>query len=255
MDKYRLIFFTQSPCFIPLVAAAASFLIHVIFIGNYNYFRDEFYYIACGEHLGLGYVDHPPLIGLISKITVALFGKSIFGIRVLSVLAGSAAIYLSGMIVHELGGKRFAQLLAGLSMIFAPIMLYIYHILSMNSFDHVFWALGLYLFIKILKKSSPKLWIMLGVVLGIGLMNKISILFMGFGLFTGLVLTTHRRLFLSKWIWICAGIAGIIFLPHIIWQISNGWPTLEFMDTLRLTRMWLCLRWNSFPNRCWKCIR
>ncbi|MBC8278009.1 MAG: glycosyltransferase family 39 protein [FCB group bacterium] len=213
----------------PFFIAFASLILHLIFIGQYDYFRDEFYYIACGQHLAWGYVDHPPLIGVISGIAVTIFGKSLFGIRILSILAGATVVYLSGLICRELGGKRFAMSLTSIAVAIAPINLFLHHVLSMNSFDHFFWTLAILIFIKILKNGQPKLWILFGIILGIGLLNKISVLFLGFGLFVGLLATEHRRMFLHKWLWVTAGIAGLMFIPHIIWQIANGWPTLEFM--------------------------
>ena len=213
----------------PFFIALAAFIVHLAFIGQYDYFRDEFYYVACGQHLAWGYVDHPPLIGVISRITIAIFGKSIFAIRILSVLAGTLVIFTAGLIAKEFGGRRFAMSLASVAVAVAPVNLLLYHFLSMNSFDHLFWSLGLLILIKILKNENPRLWIIFGIILGIGLMNKISVLFIGFGLFAGFLFTGNRRYFLSKWLWISAGIAGLIFLPHIIWQIQNGWPTLEFM--------------------------
>ena len=213
----------------PFFIAFASLILHLIFIGQYDYFRDEFYYIACGQHLAWGYVDHPPLIGVISGIAVTIFGKSLFGIRILSVLAGASVVFLSGLVCRELGGKRFSMALTSTAVALAPINLFLYHILSMNSFDHLFWALAILIFLKIIKNGQPKLWILLGIILGLGLLNKVSVLFLGFGLFIGLLATEHRRMFLDKWLWLTAGIAGLMFLPHIIWQIANSWPTLEFM--------------------------
>ena len=213
----------------PFIIALASLFVHLIFIGQYDYFRDEFYYIACGQHLAWGYVDHPPLIGVISGLAVTIFGKSLFGIRILSVLAGASVVYLAGLICRELGGKKFAMSLAALAVALAPVNFFLHHVLSMNSFDHLFWTLAILIFIKILKTKRPKYWIYLGIILGIGLLNKISVLFLGFGLFVGLLATEHRRMFLDKWLWLTAVIAGLMFLPHIIWQVVNGWPTLEFM--------------------------
>ncbi len=199
-----------------------------------NLFRDEFYYIACGQHLSYGYVDHPPFVALVAAVTQALFGDSLFALRLPAVLAGGLIVFLTGRLARELGGGLFAQGLAALAMLVMPGCLAMTGIFSMNVFDNLFWLLSAYLLVLIVKDEIPLLWILLGVVLGIGLMNKISMLFFGFGLFAALILTPQRRWFQKKWLWITGAISFAIFLPYILWQIGHGWPTLEFMNNARL---------------------
>jgi 4-amino-4-deoxy-L-arabinose transferase-like glycosyltransferase len=203
--------------------------LHLAVIGRYGWFRDEFYYIACGEHLDFGYVDHPPFIALIARLTRALFGDSILAARLPSVLAGAAVILLAGRLARELGGGRFAQALAALCVLVSPVYLFAFHILSMNSFDILFWTLGAFVVVRILNTGNPRLWLLFGLVCGLGLENKHSLLFFGFGVFAGLLLTPERRQLRQPWIWIGGALAVLLFLPHLIWQVSHGWPTAEFI--------------------------
>ena len=173
-------------------------LIHILFINQYEYFRDEFYYVACGEHLDFGYVDHPPLIAIIASLARFLFEDSLFALRIFSVIAGGATVFMTGYIVRELGGKLFSQVIAALSVIIAPVFLVMFHILSMNSFDVLFWTIAAYILIKIIKTGNSKLWILFGIVIGIGLQNKHSILFLCFGLAAGLLLTPNRKYLKDK---------------------------------------------------------
>lgn len=211
-----------------LIALAYTAL-HLAVIGRYGWFRDEFYYIACGEHLDWGYVDHPPFIALIARLTRALFGESILAARLPSVLAGAAVILLAGRLAREMGGGRFAQALAALCVVVGPVYLFTFHILSMNSFDVLFWTLGAFVVVRILNTGNPKLWLLFGLVCGLGLENKHSLLFFGFGVFAGLLLTPERRHFRQPWIWIGGALAAVLFLPHVLWQIQHGWPTAEFI--------------------------
>ena len=105
---------------------------------------------------------------------------------------------MTGYIVRELGGKLFSQVIAALSVIIAPVFLVMFHILSMNSFDVLFWTIEAYILIKIIKTGNSKLWILFGIVIGIGLQNKHSILFLCFGLATGLLLTPNRKYLKDK---------------------------------------------------------
>ena len=202
--------------------------LHLLTINAYGWFRDELYYIACGEHLAFGYVDHPPLVALIARVT-QLLGGSLTVTRLPSVLAGMAVIWLCGAIARELGGGRWAQGMAALCALVAPVYLFLFHILSMNSFDILFWTLGAWVVVRIVKGGDPRLWLLFGLICGLGLQNKHSILFFGFGVFTGLLLTPERRHFRERWIWIGGALAALLFLPHVIWQMAHGWPTAEFV--------------------------
>jgi hypothetical protein len=216
--------------------ALATLLLHFLTNGRYGYFRDEFYYIACGEHLDFGYVDHPPLIAVIARITRGLLGDSLFAIRFFPAVAGALTVLLTGWMARELGGGRFAQVLAALAVMIAPVYLVIDNFLSMNAFEPLFWMLCAYIIILILKRENPKLWLRFGLVAGIGLMNKHSMLFFGFGLFIGLLLTPNRKFFFNKWTWLGILLAFAIFLPNLLWQIKHDWPTLEFMRNASLLK-------------------
>src|SRR5208337_4172564 len=209
--------------------ALLTVFIHFLANGGYGYFRDELYYLACGKHLAWGYVDQPPFVALMAFITRHLLGDSLFALRFFPAICGGLIVLLTGLMVREVGGGRYAQGLAAVAVMVAPVYLAIDNFFSMNCFDQVFWALAGYIVILILKEDNPKLWLLFGLVAGIGLMNKYSMGFLGLGVVVGLVLTPARRQLLSKWLWLGGAIAFVIFLPHILWEIRHGFPTLEFI--------------------------
>jgi len=214
--------------------AAIKLLLHIAanlweaHIG-YGYFRDEFYYIACGRHMDWGYVDHGPLVALQAKLTLALFGKSLAGIRMLSALAGAGRIFLTGLLAWSLGGRRPAQALAMIGVFVAPQYLGTDSFLSMNSVESIFWMSCLLALILILRGGSEQLWLLFGVSAGLGLLNKPSMTFFLIALLLALVVTPQRRLLASRWA--VAGVALLILiaLPNLLWQIHHHWPTLEFL--------------------------
>lgn len=214
------------------IIAAFKFLLHLIVNATtaYGYFRDEFYYLACSDHLAWGYVDQPPFSVAMLKLSSLLFGESLWAVRVFPALAGAGVIFLTGLIVMKLGGKLFEVILAAIAVFVAPIFLAMNGFYSMNSFDHLFWICAVYLVMLIFDKPSLRLWVVLGIVLGLGLMNKISVLWLGAGIFVALMLTPKRLFLLTKGPYIAAGIAFLVFLPYLIWQQVYDWPLLEFIE-------------------------
>lgn len=200
---------------------------------HYGYFRDELYYLACSEHLAWGYVDQPPLIAFIAWLARAIFGDSLPAIRFLPASVGATLVVLTGKLVRELGGRRFAQGLAALAVTLAPINLSIDHLLTMNAFEPLFWMGCAFVLIRMIKTGNTKLWVWFGLLSGLGLENKHSMLFFGFGAVVGLLLTPERRLLRSRWLWLGALVALLIFLPNLAWEIRHHFPTLELLQNVQ----------------------
>jgi len=215
-----------------VVAAAAALLkfgLQLAAIRPYGYFRDELYSLACADHLGWGYVDHPPLSIAALHLWRALFGDSLVALRLPPALAGAAVVYLTGRLAAALGGGAVAALVACASCLAAPAFAGFHHYYSMNALDHLAWVVAACLSARILAAPRPALWIALGVTLGLGLLNKWSVAWLGAGLALGLALTPARRALATPWPYACAAIAALIVAPNLIWQAAHGWPTLEFM--------------------------
>jgi len=213
--------------------ASAGLLVHLLTNGGYGYFRDELYYLACADHLDWGYVDTAPLIPWIARLSRALLGDSLEALRFLPGLAGAAKILLTGLIARELGAGRFGVALACLAVLTAPIYLAMDSLLTMNAFEPLFWMGCACVLILAIRRENPKLLVWFGVLAGLGLENKHSMLFFGFALVAGLLLTPQRRFFANGWIWGAAAIALALFLPNLVWQMQHNWPTLEDLSNVR----------------------
>jgi hypothetical protein len=216
-----------------LCITAAKFLVHLYAGRHYGYFVDELYYLSCSRHLAWGYVDQPPLIALVTWVARALLGGSLPALRFFPAAAGATEVALTAMIARELGGKRFAQGLAALAALVAPAILAGDSLLTMNAFEPLFWMGCAYLFIRIVNTGDPKLWIWFGVLSGVGLENKYSMLIVGAGIVVGLLLTPQRRSLWSPWIWVGGAIAFLIFLPNLLWNIQHHFPFLELQANIR----------------------
>jgi Dolichyl-phosphate-mannose-protein mannosyltransferase len=208
--------------------ALLDFVGHMLFAGNYGYFRDELYYMADGRHLAFGYVDQPPLIGWLAALVHVVLGDSLFALHILPALLGACLVFVTGCMARELGGGRFAQCLAALSVLVAAVFLANTSIFSYDLPDGLWWALGAYVFIRLIKSNEPRYWLLFGLVAGFGLLTKLTMLFFGFALVIGLLLTPGRAFFRTRWPWLGGVIAALLFLPYVLWNLVNGWPTLQF---------------------------
>src|SRR5712672_2864689 len=217
-----------------LLLALANFLMHLYFNNRYGYFRDEFDYMASGDHLAWGYVDHPPLIPLLIKLSRLLLGDSLRSIRFIPALASSLLIVQTAAIARELGGRRYALLLSAICALIAPQYLSNGSLLGTNCLEPNLWMGCAYFAILAVKRNNPRYWLWFGVVAGLGLQEKYSIAVFGFGIVVGLLLTPKRRIFLNPWIWIGGVAAFLIFLPNLLWNIHYHWPFVELMHNIRV---------------------
>lgn len=205
----------------------ADLFLHISVAGRYGYFRDELYYIVLGQRLDFGFVDVPPFTPLMARLSRLLFGDSLIGLRVFPALAGAATVILAGLIARRLGGGRRAQALAAVSVLFSGVILNFGYLLTNNAFDILSWTLAAYLLVLILKENRVKLWPAFGVVAGLALQNKYSIVFFVAALAAGFLLTRARTQFLNGRLWAGLAIALAIFLPNLIWQVRHGLPFIE----------------------------
>ncbi len=211
------------------IPALALLALHAATGGRYPIFRDELYYLDCARHLDWGYVDQPPLSIALLAGWRGLFADSLPALRMLPALCGAFLVVLTGWMARELGAGPLGQGLAALAAATVPSYLGITGFYSMNAFDLVAWGAAFLVMIRILRTGEPRLWILFGLIVGVGLQNKISLLTLGAALAGGLLLTGARRHLARPEIWIGGGVAVLLFLPYLIWQVTHGWATLEFM--------------------------
>jgi hypothetical protein len=216
---------------IAVVMALVSLGIHLLVnaLGGYGYFRDELYYIACSRHLAAGYVDQPPLSIFLLALTRLLLGDSVFAIRLIPAIASAVSVAVVCMLVHKLGGGRTAAVIASLAFIASGQLLSFHAYYSMNSLDILFWLLAAYVLVLVAEHATPGRWGLLGLVLGLGLLNKTSVLWLGAGIGAGLVLTHLRFHLRAVGPYLAAVTALALFSPYVLWNVANDYPHLEFM--------------------------
>jgi Dolichyl-phosphate-mannose-protein mannosyltransferase len=200
---------------------------------HYGYFRDELYFLACGEHPAWGYVDQPPLIGWVAWFLQHTIGTSLWSLRVLPALAGFATIILAGQLARQLGGGRWAMFLASVATLMAPVLLVMSHLFTMNAFDPLLWTAIAYLLVRSAKGGDERLWLAVGVLVGITILNKYGVIFWLTGVVVGLCLTPLRRSLWSRWLWLGCALATMLALPNLFWQWRHQFPFLQVMHNVR----------------------
>ncbi len=218
-----------------LAVAIAAALVHFLTAPRYGYFRDEFYILACGRHLDWGYVDHAPLVAVIARLTSVILGTSLYALRFVIGLSAACKALLTALLARELGGNNFAIALAAFSTLLVPAFLAVDNQFSLNTWEPLFWMSTLLVILTATRLRRPKLLLWAGLSAGLGLENKHSAIFFLIALSAGLLLSPSRKLLREPYFYLAGGIAALIFLPNLLWQVSHNFPTLEFLRNVNST--------------------
>jgi hypothetical protein len=218
---------------IVLYLALARMGLYLVAGTRYGYFRDELYYLACGQHPAWGYVDQPPLIGWVAWLLEHTIGTSLWALHLLPALAGAATIVLAGWLARALGGGRWAMFLAGLAVLLAPVSLALSHLFTMNAFDPLLWTAIACLVVRIVRFDQQPLWVAVGVLAGVTILNKYAVIFWILGIVAGLCLTPLRSSLRHRWFWLGCVLTTAIALPNLLWQWRHHFPFLELMHNIR----------------------
>ena len=223
---------------VPGAVALVGFLLYLVpgLVGPYGPFIDELYYVACAKHLAWGYVDHPPLAPLLLRLALIVGGDNLVVLRLLASMFGAVTVLGTGLLAWRLGANRFGQGLASAAMLCAPIAQVLFGFYSMNAIEPLLWLVLCWLLVEIGDGGTPQLWIGFGLVTGMALMTKHTVVTFLVALAVALVLTPARRQLASRWPWIAGGIAALTVMPNIAWQIAHGWPSLEFYRNAALNK-------------------
>lgn len=220
--KWKIIFFI----------ALLKLIIHLIISTNYELHRDAYLYLALSDHLAFGYVSVPPSIAIFGKLITSLIGDSEFAVRLLPALIGTASIFLLGLIVKELNGKKTAIIIACLAYLLSPAYLRTASLFQPVIFNQFYWLLSGYVIIRLIKTYKGYHWIILFIIWGLAFLNKYSISFFMLGFFISLLLTKHRILYRSKYFIMGAIIGLLIIMPNLLWQYNHNWPVIHHMQKL-----------------------
>lgn len=210
---------------VPYGAAVLATLLHALGNPHYGFFRDELYFIVCGRHPALGYVDQPPLTPLLAALSQS-FGRSLFLLRLIPALCAGLVAYVSCLFAEELGGGIFAEILTAVVVTLAPVLAANEMRLTPDMLEIALWPIIALLILRIVRGASPKLWLAAGAVVGIAAWSKYSVAFFAAAVILGLLLTPYRRVLFTRWFAAGCAIAAGIILPDFVWQMAHQFPML-----------------------------
>lgn len=245
MLTLRVIHPMKKTLFIIILLALVKLAVHFASNSNYGFHRDELLHLAVSEELRWGYMEFPPFIAVVAKLSHALFDYSVFGARLFPTIAGVCLLVVTCLTALELGGNRKAVTIAGVSVLaFLPFWRN-HTLLQPVAFEQLFWVLGLYYFIRFINTRDKKYLLILGVVAGLGLMNKYTFLIWGLALVVAMLFYDKGRLFKDRSLYIAGIIAALIITPNIIWQSMHHFPILihhQRLQEIQLSE----LKWWEF---------
>jgi Dolichyl-phosphate-mannose-protein mannosyltransferase len=221
----------QQSATLTLVAIASAVAVaHMLTNGRYGFHRDELQTLSDAVHLDWGFVAYPPFTPFVERISLSLFGLSLVGLRMFSVVAQAIVIVVTGLMAAELGGGRLAQVTAAVAVMLTPLTLFEGTEFQYTTFDYLWWVLIAYFVIRMLKSDDPRWCLAIGATIGVGFMTKYTMGFFVAGIVSGLLLTRARRYVASKWFWMGIALALLICLPNLIWQFRHDFISLHFLQ-------------------------
>ena len=215
-----------------LALALLRFALHLALNGRYGFHRDELQVLDDARHLAWGFVAYPPLTPAFGRLELALFGTSLAGFRVFSALAQCVAMVFTGLIARELGGRRWAQLLAALAVAATPFSLLTASEFMYVAFDGLWWVLLAWLVLRLVNSGNPRGWIAIGLAIGAGMMTRYSMLFCVAGLVAGVCATPLRTQLRSRWLWMGVAASLLVFLPNALWQWQHDFISVDFLQSI-----------------------
>ncbi|HJQ88240.1 MAG TPA: glycosyltransferase family 39 protein [Propionibacteriaceae bacterium] len=208
------------------VAAALSILL-LVMINRYGPHRDELYFVAAGQRLAWGYPDQPVFTPLLARLATELAPHNLMVLRLPSLAAMALLVICAAAFARLLGGGRAAQVLTASTIAASVITVTLGHRLSTATFDTLAWTAVLLVVGHALQDDRPRLWLVAGLLAGLGLNNKTAVVVLLFAILLGVLLVPACRAQLrTPYPWLGGVIAILLWLPNLGWQFMNGWPVL-----------------------------
>lgn len=225
--------FVLSDVRILILLVLVRILLQVFTNGQYGFHQDELVTLDIAtRHLDWGYVAWPPVTPFLARVAFSLFGLSVIGLRSFAVIAEGIVMLLAGLMIRDLGGSRWAQILGAVAVATTPNSIVQGGLFQYETLDYLCWVLVAFTVIRLLKTDNPRWWLGIGATIGLGMMTKYTIAFSVAGIIVGVLVTRNRRYLISPWLWGGALLALVIWLPNLIWEAENHWISIYFLASI-----------------------
>ena len=214
---------------IGLIAVLGLFVLRAMLAAQLPLSADEAYYWLWSQHPDLGYFDHPPMIAWLIAAGTFLFGDTPFGVRLAGVVLSLPASFFvwrtAAMILNDRDRAALAVLFFNLTLMASVEML-----AATPDMPSLVTSTAFFYFLaRVQAKDDGRYWLGAGLAAGLGLLAKFSALFLGLGALIWLVLDANARKWLrSPWPYLGALLAGLVFVPNLVWQSQHHWETFAF---------------------------
>jgi len=214
----------------------AKFIIQYAIINpEYELHRDEYLHLDQGSHLAWGYLSVPPVTSWISYF-ITLLGNGVFWIKFFPALFGALTIVVVWKTIEVLNGSLFA-LVSGATAVLLSVLLRINMLYQPNSLDILLWTTFYFVMVRYIQDEHPKWLYTAAVIFALGFLNKYNFVFLLLGLFPAVLLTQHRKLFVTRHFYYAILLGGILVLPNLVWQYRNHFPVFHHLNELARTQL------------------
>ncbi|HEU0198406.1 MAG TPA: glycosyltransferase family 39 protein [Nevskiaceae bacterium] len=220
----------------------------VVYYGHLDLYVDEAQYWTWSQHLTWGYYSKPPVLALLIAFTTWIGGNGVFWVK-----AGALIAYpISALLLYALARRLFDPRIAfwsAAAFILLPGVSLSSMIISTDVPFFLFWCLGLYAYWRALENDRWSWWLLAGVAGGLGLQTKYTMIL--FVLSVVLYLASDPRLrqhFKSPKLYVTMLIAALIFLPNLLWNAANDWPSLQNVTNISHLESNPGLHWNHLSD-------
>jgi hypothetical protein len=224
----------------PALAALATFALHAACWGRFGIFRDELYYLVCGQRLSTGYVDQPPGIALVARLAYSLFGTWVPGLRAFSWIAGAATVYLTGRLAARISGSGVAATVAAVAASSCLLLVGTSHVLSLNAFEPLLVVAVVHVLLRLSQDGDPRLWVAAGGLAGLAVLMKYTAAPLCLAVLAGIAVTQARRSLRTWWALAGAIVGVLVVLPNFLWQATHAFPFLEMVHA--------AVTWKNTPT-------
>ncbi len=209
-------------------------LLRLVYAGLPEVLHEEAYYWNYAQHLDIGYLDHPPLVGWVIWLFAGMMGHSELALRLSAFAIWLVGAYYVYLLTRKIFDKTTAM---GAVLLFATLPVYfsLGFVMLPDTPLVACWAGALYYLYCLLIEKRSMAWLGVGIFMGLGMLSKYTIVLLGGAALVFVLMDRDsRRWLLRPEPYLAVIVAVVLFSPVIAWNIQNEWVSFAFQSTRRV---------------------